>query len=193
MQKHCCRKPLAPVRLILFLVGCEVYGFATAADSPTQRHWQPARDEIYLQEVGRKVWSPSPLTSVAVYEGKVYAGSAGGLYELTGNELAEIAAVRSAIELAEQAGKTAGELAPLQERIHQDPNDHQARFDLAMAYYAAGDRNRAVDEFLELVRRNREWNEQAARKQLVKLFEAMGPTDELTVSARRRLSSILFS
>jgi putative thioredoxin len=64
---------------------------------------------------------------------------------------AEIAAVRSAIELAEQAGKTAGELAPLQERIHQDPNDHQARFDLAMAYYAAGDRNRAVDELLELV------------------------------------------
>jgi len=106
---------------------------------------------------------------------------------------AEIAAVRSAIELAEQAGKAAGELATLQERLKQDPNDHQARFDLAMAYYAAGDHTQAVDELLELVRRNREWNEQAARKQLVKLFEAMGPTDELTVSARRRLSSILFS
>jgi putative thioredoxin len=105
----------------------------------------------------------------------------------------EIAAVRSAIELAEKAGQAAGELAPLQGRVAQDPNDHQARFDLAMAYYAAGDRKQAVEELLELVRRNREWNEQAARKQLVKLFEAMGATDELTVAARRRLSSILFS
>ena len=106
---------------------------------------------------------------------------------------AEIASVRSAIELAEQAGKAAGELEPLQQRLAQDPNDHQARFDLAMAQYAAGNREQAIDELLEIVKRNREWNEQAARKQLVKLFEAMGPTDELTVSARRRLSSILFS
>jgi putative thioredoxin len=106
---------------------------------------------------------------------------------------AEIASVRSAIELAEQAGKAAGELGPLQQRLAQDPNDHQARFDLAMAQYAAGGREQAIDELLEIVRRNREWNEQAARKQLLKLFEAMGPTDELTVSARRRLSSILFS
>ena len=62
-----------------------------------------------------------------------------------------------------------------------------------MAQYAAGNREQAIDELLEIVRRNREWNEQAARKQLLKLFEAMGPADELTVSARRRLSSILFS
>jgi putative thioredoxin len=106
---------------------------------------------------------------------------------------AEIASVRSAIELAEQAGKAAGELEPLKQRLAQDPNDHQARFDLAMAQYAAGNREQAIDELLEIVKRNREWNEQAARKQLLKLFEAMGPTDELTVSARRRLSSILFS
>jgi putative thioredoxin len=106
---------------------------------------------------------------------------------------AEIASVRSAIELAEQAGKAAGELEPLMQRLRQDANDHQARFDLAMAQYAAGNREQAVDELLEIVRRNREWNEQAARKQLLKLFEAMGPTDELTISARRRLSSILFS
>ena len=106
---------------------------------------------------------------------------------------AELASVRSAIELAEQAGKAAGELEPLQQRLAQDANDHQARFDLAMAAYATGNREQAVDELLEIVKRNREWNEQAARKQLLKLFEAMGPTDELTVSARRRLSSILFS
>jgi putative thioredoxin len=106
---------------------------------------------------------------------------------------AEIASVRSAIELAEQAEKAAGELEPLKQRLAQDANDHQARFDLAMAQYAAGNREQAIEELLEIVKRNREWNEQAARKQLLKLFEAMGPTDELTVSARRRLSSILFS
>ena len=106
---------------------------------------------------------------------------------------AEIASVRSAIELAEQAEKAAGELEPLKQRLAQDANDHQARFDLAMAQYAAGNREQAIDELLEIVRRNREWNEQGARKQLLKLFEAMGPTEELTVSARRRLSSILFS
>ncbi len=105
----------------------------------------------------------------------------------------EIASVRSAIELADEAGKAAGELEPLTRRLAQDPNDHQARFDLAMAQYAAGNREVAVDELLEIVRRNRDWNEQAARKQLLKLFEAMGPTDELTVAARRKLSSILFS
>jgi len=108
-------------------------------------------------------------------------------------EAAEIASERSAIELAEQAAKAAGELEPLKRRLAQDPNDHEARFDLAMAQYAAGNREQAIDELLEIVRRNREWNEQAARKQLLKLFEAMGPADELTVSARRRLSSILFS
>ena len=106
---------------------------------------------------------------------------------------AEVASVRSAVELAEQAGKAAGELAPLMQRLAQDPADHQARFDLAMAHYASGKRQQAIDELLEIVRRNREWNEQAARKQLLKLFEAMGPTDELTVNGRRRLSSILFS
>jgi putative thioredoxin len=106
---------------------------------------------------------------------------------------AEIASVRSAIELAEQAEKAAGELEPLKQRLAQDANDHQARFDLAMAQYAAGNREQAIEELLEIVKRNREWNEQAARKQLLNLFEAMGPTDELTVSARRRLSSILFS
>jgi putative thioredoxin len=106
---------------------------------------------------------------------------------------AEIASVRSAIELAEQAEKAAGELEPLKQRLAQDANDHQARFDLAMAQYAGGNREQAIEELLEIVKRNREWNEQAARKQLLKLFEAMGPTDELTVSARRRLSSILFS
>jgi len=104
----------------------------------------------------------------------------------------DLIAAKSAIEVAEQASNV-GPVAELMEKVAHDKNDHQSRYDLAMALYAAGKRESAVDELLELVRRDRTWNEDAARKQLVKLFEAFGPTDPLTISARRRLSSILFS
>ncbi|MGE0658822.1 MAG: thioredoxin [Reyranellaceae bacterium] len=105
---------------------------------------------------------------------------------------AEIVAARAAIELAEQAQK-AGPEAELRAKVEADPKNHQARFDLATALYAGGQREAAVDELLEIVRRDRKWNEEAARKQLVKYFEALGPMDPLTVDARKRLSSILFS
>jgi putative thioredoxin len=106
---------------------------------------------------------------------------------------ADIAAVRAALDLAEAGDKASGAVGELRARLAADPNDHQARLDLATALFAAGEREAAVDELLEIVKRAREWNEQAARKQLVKFFEAMGPTDPLTLAARRRLSSILFS
>ncbi|MCR6629493.1 MAG: thioredoxin [Magnetospirillum sp.] len=106
---------------------------------------------------------------------------------------ADIAAVKTALELQETAAAGAGESAELRRRLATDANDHQARFDLALAYYGAGEPEAAVDELLELFRRDRAWNEDAARKQLVKLFEAFGPTHPLTVSGRRRLSSLLFS
>ncbi|CAA7622019.1 thioredoxin [Magnetospirillum sp. UT-4] len=105
---------------------------------------------------------------------------------------ADIAAVRTALELAETA-PGAGATAELRRRLAQDAGDHQARFDLAMAYYAAGETEAAVDELLELFRRDRTWNDDGARKQLVKLFEALGPTHPVTVAGRRRLSSLLFS
>ncbi|WP_029009164.1 thioredoxin [Azospirillum halopraeferens] len=104
----------------------------------------------------------------------------------------ELAAATSAIDVAEQA-QAVGPVTELMERLARDKNDHEARYDLAMALYAAGKREAAVDELLELVRRDRTWNEDAARKQLVKLFEAFGPTDPLTVQSRRKLSTILFS
>ena len=106
---------------------------------------------------------------------------------------AEIAAARTALELAESGEKAKGALGELRERIARDPKDHQARLELASALFGSGEREPAIDALLELVRRDREWNEQAARKQLLKFFEALGPTDPLTVSARKRLSSILFS
>jgi putative thioredoxin len=100
--------------------------------------------------------------------------------------------IRAALELAEQATKC-GAVGELQSKLQQDPADYQARFDLALAHYAAGEREEAVEQLLEIVRRARGWNEDAARKQLVKFFEAFGPADPLTISARKRLSSILFS
>jgi putative thioredoxin len=106
---------------------------------------------------------------------------------------AEVTAARAGLELAEIGAKAAGETDALKARLEQNPKDHQARLDLASALFAAGDREAAIDQLLEAVRRDREWNEQAARKQLVKFFEAIGLGDPLTVQSRKRLSSILFS
>lgn len=105
---------------------------------------------------------------------------------------ADIVAVKTSLELAAEASK-AGPTGELEKRVAADANDHQARFDLASAQFAGGQREAAVDNLLELFRRNRGWNEEAARKQLVKFFEAMGPVDELTVASRKRLSSLMFS
>lgn len=105
---------------------------------------------------------------------------------------ADIAAARSALELAEQAAN-AGPIDTLAEAVTKDPADHQARFDLAMALYAAGRKQEAIEHLIESIKRDREWNEAQSRKQLVKFFEAMGPADPVTVAGRRRLSSVLFS
>jgi putative thioredoxin len=104
-----------------------------------------------------------------------------------------IAAVRAALELAEAGSEAVGNLSELQAKVEADPKDHQARFDLALAQYAGNDPAAAIDTLLESFRRDRNWNEAAARVQLVKIFEALGPTHELTLGGRRKLSSIMFS
>jgi putative thioredoxin len=106
---------------------------------------------------------------------------------------AEIAAAHSALEVAEQAQKAMGEADQYRTRLDKDPNDHEARFELGTALFGAGQREAGIDELLTLYRRDRAWNDEAARKQLVKFFEVMGPTDPLTLSSRRRLSSLMFS
>jgi putative thioredoxin len=103
-----------------------------------------------------------------------------------------LAGARAAIELAEQAGSL-GDLADLQRRVETDPTDHQARFDLAVGLNARGRREEAANHLLEIVRRDRNWNDDGARKQLVQFFEAWGPMDAMTLAGRRRLSSLLFS
>ena len=106
---------------------------------------------------------------------------------------AEVAAARTALELAEAGAKAQGAIGELKARLARNANDHQARFDLAVGALRRRDREQAVDELLELVRRDRKWNEEAARKQLVKFFEAMGGADPLTSRRGKRLSSILFA
>ena len=105
----------------------------------------------------------------------------------------DIAPVLTAIELAGKAAKQAGAAGELRGRLDANPADHQVRHDLALALYAEGGREAAIEELLEIVRRDRSWNDDAARKQLLDLFEAMGVGDELTVGGRRKLSTILFS
>jgi len=106
---------------------------------------------------------------------------------------AAITAVRAALELLEEGAKAADGAEAARRRLDANPNDHAARFDLAAAFLASGAEEEGVDELLEIIRRDRKWNDEAARKQLVKFFEAKGPADPLTLSARRRLSSLLFS
>jgi putative thioredoxin len=105
---------------------------------------------------------------------------------------AAVVAARSALEVAEQA-KSVGPVAELEQKVAANPLDHQARFELAVALNAAGKRDEAADHLLSIVKRDRKWNEDGARKQLVQFFDAWGPTDEATVSGRRKLSSILFA
>ena len=105
---------------------------------------------------------------------------------------AEVRSVEAALTLSENSGDT-GDVQELRGKLDIDPADHRARFELSEALMAAGRREEAVSELLELIRRDRNWNDEAARKQLITLFEAFGPTDELTVSGRRQLSSLLFS
>jgi putative thioredoxin len=105
---------------------------------------------------------------------------------------AAVAAARAALELAEQANSV-GPIGELEQKVNANPLDHQARFDLALALNAKGRRKEAVDQLIEITRRDRKWNDDGARKQLVQFFDAWGPTDESTVDGRKRLSSILFA
>jgi putative thioredoxin len=103
-----------------------------------------------------------------------------------------VAAARAALELAEQA-KTLGPIAELEQKVAANPLDHQARFDLALALNGKNRRMEALDHLINIVKRDRKWNDDGARKQLVQLFDAWGPADEATIEGRKRLSSILFA
>ena len=152
---------------------------------------------IYQQVLQREPANPEALAGLArALIGRGELAQARQLLDRAAPDLAghaEIAAARSALDLAEAGQKAKGSLGKLRTRLDQNPEDHEARFELATALFGAGEREAAIDQLLDLYRRDREWDDQAARRQLVKFFEAMGPADPLTLSARRRLSSLMFS
>ena len=107
-------------------------------------------------------------------------------------DAAPLASVRAALALAKR-GETAGNLDELKAKVEANPADHQSRIALATALAASDEKEEAVGHLLESFRRDRKWNDEAARKQLVELFEAWGPKDPATLDGRRRLSSLMFS
>lgn len=139
--------------------------------------------------------------NIQAYVGLVRAAIAAGELEqakqLVDNAPPEIskqaafAEAKTALELIQKKPSTP--LGALIKKLETAPDDHELRFDLASAQFADGNREEAINNLLEIVRRNRGWNEEAARKQLVRFFEAMGHADPLTVESRKKLSSILFS
>ncbi len=104
----------------------------------------------------------------------------------------QFSAARTALELARNQPDKAA-MAGFEKALAQNPGDHQARFDLAMALFAGGQKETAMDELLHIIRADRGWEDDKARKQLLQFFEALGPADPLTVAGRRKLSSVLFS
>ncbi len=105
---------------------------------------------------------------------------------------ASVLAASAALDLAEQA-KNLGPVTELEQKVAANPLDHQARFDLALALNGKGQRLDALENLVSIVKRDRKWNDDGARKQLVQFFEAWGPADEATIEGRKRLSSILFA
>jgi putative thioredoxin len=104
----------------------------------------------------------------------------------------EIEAARAQLALAKQAAE-AGPVAELRAAVDHNPDDHQARFDLAKALHASGQVEEAIDQLLELFRRDRDWNEGAAKQQLLTIFDALKPQDPIVLKGRRKLSSMLFA
>jgi putative thioredoxin len=152
--------------------------------------------EIYaqvLQEDGANVHALAGLARCYVETGAIeQAKQTLAMVPESKQNDAPVAAARAALEVAEQAS-TVGPLAELEHKVLHNPLDHQARFDLAVALNANGQRQEAVDQLMEIVKRDRKWNDDGARKQLVQFFEAWGPTEDATVNGRKRLSSVLFA
>ncbi|MEE2997601.1 MAG: thioredoxin [Pseudomonadota bacterium] len=107
-------------------------------------------------------------------------------------ENSEVAAARNALDLAKQSAAV-GDLRALETAVEANPADHQARLDLAVGLFGAGSRDDAIAHLVESMKIDRTWNEEAARKQLIQFFDTMSPTDEATISGRRKMSAVLFS
>jgi len=183
-------------RLIKDRVGGEEKDLLKAADATLAEGDSAGAAEIYAQLLAQDGGNVAALAGLArcyVETGAIeQAKQTLALVPENKRNEAPVAAARAALDLAEQA-TALGPIAELEQKVAANPLDHQSRFDLAVALNAKGKRAEALDHLIEIVRRDRKWNDDGARKQLVQLFEAWGPTDEVTVLGRKRLSSILFA
>lgn len=183
-------------RLLKDRIGGEEKDLLKAADDALAADDFTTAADLYAQLLAQDNTNVAALAGLArCYVGTGSIEQAKKTFELVPEGKrrdAAVVAAQAAIELAEQA-KSVGPVSDLEAKVAADPADHQSRFDLAVALNAGGKREAAVDHLIEIVKRDRKWNDDGARKQLVQFFEAWGPTDEATVSGRRRLSSILFS
>jgi putative thioredoxin len=183
-------------RLTKGKVGGEDQDLLQAADAALVEGDPAAAAEIYaqlLQQDSGNVHALAGLARCYVETGNTEQAkkTLAMVPEAKRNE-APVAAARAALEVAEQA-KSVGPLNELEAKVAANPLDHQARFDLATALNAAGRRAEAADHLLAIVKKDRKWNDDAARKQLVTFFEAWGFADPAAVDGRKKLSSILFS
>jgi putative thioredoxin len=167
-----------------------------AADKALEAGDLQSAAEVYagvLQEDAQNVAALAGLAKCYLKSGDIdRAEQTIGLVPPDKAHSAAVASARAALDLARMAAK-AGDTSKMEAKVKADPGNHQARLDYAMALAAAGKKEEAVTQLLESFRRDRKWNEEAARKQLVQLFDAWGPKDPATQDGRRRLSSILFS
>jgi putative thioredoxin len=183
-------------RLTRDKIGGEVKDLLAAADAALAKGDATGAAEIYAQVLAED------STNVAALAGLVRCYVQTGALDQARQTLAmvpndkqndaAVAAARAALELADQA-KTVGPVTDLEQKVAADPLDHQARFDLALALNSKGRRHDALEQLITIVKRDRKWNDDGARKQLVQFFDAWGPTDEATIEGRKRLSSILFA
>ena len=158
-------------------------------------------DFVSAEDVYRQILSIEPSNLMAfggLVQCRVKAGDLDGAKELFDaleaetQNAPELVGAKAALQLAEAAGDV-GDISELEARLEADANDHDARLDIALAYAGAGRNEDAATELLEIIRRDRDWNDQAARQQLLTFFEAWGHSNPLTVATRKTLSSILFS
>jgi putative thioredoxin len=183
-------------RLIKDKVGGEDKDLLAAAEAALAAHDYAGAADIYAQLLAQDATNIAALAGLA----RCYVGT--GALDQAKQTLAmvpeakrkdaAVAAAQAALDLAEQA-KSIGPVSDLEAKVAADPADFQSRFDLAVALNAKGQRQAAADNLIEIVKRDRKWNDDGARKQLIQFFEAWGPTDEATIAGRKRLSSILFS
>lgn len=172
--------------------------------SPVEQMLEMAKESLELGDVGGAAQAYAQVLQAEPQNVKAIAGLA-RLYQQAGDldrarevmalapegaKDADLDGVRAALALAEQAPS---ETAEFEQRLAADPDDHEARFELAKALAGSGRMMDAVDELLEIVRRDRAWNDEAARKQLLTIFEAAGPMSDVAKQGRRKLSALLFS